>query len=122
MPGRRGRERARGADLLMATWDAIAGEHRRDSIAIAICVISAVLAVVAIVLGSHHVPLAIGSVAATWGITADWLGRRFWLLRKTPGQIYRHARQGSLRASPLARAISLGSLLLFIAAIVCFFR
>jgi len=95
-------------------------DHRRGSIAIAICLISAALGAVVIVVGSRPLPIVLW-LAIVWHFTAEWLGRRLGLLRMRPGQIYRQARQGRLRLPPLARTISLGSNLLFLAVVVCFF-
>lgn len=103
----------------MTTRDASAW---RGTVAIAICVISAAAASVAITLGSHHLARDIGWVGVAWALTSDWLGRRFGLLRKTPMQIYRDARQGLLRRSSLEKTIDLGSVLFFATAIACFFR
>ncbi|MGH8295810.1 MAG: hypothetical protein ACRETZ_09995 [Steroidobacteraceae bacterium] len=106
----------------MTTRDASAREGWRGTVAIAICVLSATAGAVAIALGSHHVARDIGWMGVAWALTSDWLGRRFRLLRKTPGQIYRDARQGRLRRSSLEKTIDLGSVLFFVTAIACFFR
>lgn len=102
--------------------DAASAERRRDAIAIAICVVSTALGAVAIVAGGRPATV-VGYMGAVWAVTGNWLSRRGWqYLRMTPGQIYRQARQDGSRRPLLARTISSGAVLLFIAAGVCFFR
>ena len=99
-------------------------EPRRVAIAMAICALSAVVGVVAVVHTSPIQPggrMAISSeiagVGATWILTADWLGRRLGLLRMRLGDIYqRRLRDGrALKLSGIAHTMSVaGGLLLLV--------
>lgn len=91
-------------------------EHQRGSLAIAICVVSAGFAALGVAIGGHPA-LVVVLLAGVWHFTADWLGRRLWLLFKTPRAIIQQARSTGLHLPPLARTISTGAFLLVIAAI-----
>jgi hypothetical protein len=64
--------------------------------------------------------LALGLLAGVWNFTADWLGRRLWLLHKSVGQIFQTARdtgKGIFWLPPLARTISQGAMILSMASL-----
>ena len=99
-------------------------EPRRVAIAMAICALSAVVGVVAVVHTSPTQPggrmvisSEIGVVGGTWMWTADWLGRRLGLLRMRLGDIYqRRLRDGrALKVSGIAHTMRVaGGLLLLV--------
>lgn len=99
--------------------DAIARQQRRSMIAIAVCAISAVLGAVMAIYGGWSPVQVEFSLGTVWCVTADWLGRRFALLRMTPAQIYQRARQERVCHSPLVTTILTGSLLFFVAGVIC---
>lgn len=92
---------------------------KRKWIALAICLVSATLALLA----WHHGErawLALGLLAWVWGFTADWLGGQLWLSHKSVGQFYKTIRETGLEIfwlPPLARAISLGAMIFAIASL-----
>jgi hypothetical protein len=89
-------------------------ERKRKSIALAICLVSAVLALVAWHYG-ERTWLALGLLAGVWNFTADWLGGRLWLLHKSFGQIHKTTREtagGIFWLPPLAKTISRGAMIL----------
>jgi hypothetical protein len=92
----------------------------RQWIAIAICLTSAALGVIALSHGSR-IPLTVALIASVWHFTADWLGNRLWLLRKSLGGIQQEAMRGNLKLPPVARAISWCSTILLICAGISLF-
>jgi hypothetical protein len=89
-------------------------ERKRKSIAVAICLASAVLELIAWHYGERPW-LALGVLGGVWGFTADWLGGRLWLLHKSVGHIYKTTREtgkGIFWLPPLARTISRGAMIL----------
>ena len=100
-------------------------ERKRKSIAVGICLLSAVLALVAWHYGERPW-LALGLLAGVWNFTADWLGGRLWLLHKSFGQIYQTTREtagGIFWLPPLAKTISRGAMILSMASLAtCVFR
>jgi len=100
-------------------------EPRRVAIAMAICALSAVVGVVAVVHASPTQPggrMVISSdivmVAFAWTWTADWLGRRLGLLRMRPGQIYRNLRDRKFELRGVAKTMARGGRLLFLAGLM----
>lgn len=96
-------------------------ERRRGSLAVAICMISALAGVVAIEGGRSRASPALAWVGIAWALAGHWLRRVPWLWRATPGQIFERARQSGLLGPPLAKAILMGSVALFGAAAVSLF-
>jgi hypothetical protein len=92
---------------------------KRKWIALGICLLSAVLALVAGHYG-ERAWLALGLLAGVWNFTADWLGGRLWLLHKSFGQIYKTTREtagGIFWLPPLAKTISRGAMILSVASL-----
>jgi hypothetical protein len=105
--------------------ETLAGERRCSRLAIAVCVISAALAVAAIYGGWWPLVQVLMLLSVTWNFTANWLNRGGGgggLLGMTTTQIYQRAREGRLYRSSLARTIATGSLLLAIASVACFVK
>jgi hypothetical protein len=94
-------------------------ERKRKSIAVGICLLSSVVALVAWNYGERPW-LALGLLAGVWNFTADWLGGRLWLLHKSFGQIYQTTREtagGIFWLPPLANTISRVAMILSMASL-----
>ncbi len=104
-----------------ATGTTALTESRREWIAIVICALSGAVGAAALVMHWGSVASDLVLTGGVWTLTADWLGRRLWLARLRPGQLYDRAKRGSLRLAGLARIIHSGGLLLMLAAAVHFF-
>ena len=104
-------------------------EPRRDAIALAICVGSALCGAVTIFKDWHPFLVSLW-VSSAWSRTAVWLerghlfdnvDRRLW--HKTMGQIYQEAKRSTLPSqapfsSPIAKVIKLCSRLMFLMLLV----
>jgi hypothetical protein len=94
-------------------------ERKRKSVAVGICLLSAVLALIAWHYGRRPW-LAFGLLAGVWSFTADWLGGRLWLVHTSFGQIYQTTREtpgGIFWLPPLAKTSSRAAMILSVASL-----
>lgn len=81
--------------------------HRRSSVAVAICVLSGMIGAISLSLGAQPFWVAL-VLFLTWSSTADWLrGMRFYSM--SPSQLFARARSGRLSPVRGARSISAGA-------------
>jgi hypothetical protein len=96
----------------------------RTTLAVAICLLSAVLGAIAIRQGWGSVSSVAMNVACAWFLSGSWLAgdfsRQGWeRLHKSIATIYREARQGKLpKTPPLARVMNSGGMNMLLAGIV----
>jgi len=94
----------------------------RTYIALGICVVSAALFGYFCLFHHYSPTLTTLNIWVIWSFTADWLGRRLWLLHLAPKQIVHEAKRGKLKLTGLALGISRASYVWLAAAGVFFFR
>jgi len=95
----------------------------REGFSVAICVVSAAVAVALIKLG-YSMTLVLFYTSVAWAIACESLRgtqglKGYWRLKMS--QIYQAARQGELKQTKLGRVIGGGFLLLMLASIVSLF-
>ena len=99
----------------------------RTTIAVAICMSSAVLGAIAIRQGWGSISSVATNVACPWFISGSWLAGDFskegWKrLNKSTATIYQEAKQGKLpKIPPLARVMNSGGMIMMLAGIVGWF-
>lgn len=92
-------------------------EQKRTTLAITVCLLSGLLGVYLLMHGKSRAWTAF-DIGCVWTITADWLGRRLWLLGISIGQVHKEAKRGGLTMTGIARAMSICGTLLLGAAVV----
>lgn len=92
-------------------------DQQRQGLAIALCLLSATLAVYLVAHGKSRA-WTLFDLGCVWTFTGDWLGRRFYLLGLSVRQIHEEARAGLLTPTGLARTMAIGGNLLLAAALV----
>jgi len=92
-------------------------------IAIGVAVLSAAIGALCIVhYSTEHIVLSLFTVSMFWSFSEGLLMQRgtFRLLNKTHRELYQHFKK-SKPPTPLAKVLTRGALLMFLAAIVCLF-
>jgi hypothetical protein len=92
-------------------------EPKRQGIAILICVCSGIAGAGLVASNMASPFIVLCALSVIWEEVANWTGRRPRLWRKTMREIFIKFRNGEMRLQGLARAISMGSSVLFAAAI-----
>lgn len=87
---------------------------QRSAVALLICAASAILGAYLATHGKSRGWTAL-DVGCVWLVTADWLGRRLWLLGLSLGKVHAEAKRGGLRLTGLARTMWWGGAALIVA-------
>jgi hypothetical protein len=91
-------------------------------LAIALCALSLVVTAIPLSLGVRPV-FVLGGLWFSWWIIAESLSQRYRLYARPMSEVWKAAKAGRLRLSPMARKISFGADLFLVSAVIlAFFR